>query len=109
MAAYVRKKGGVPHPVAELGQAPGLVAAPTWQLSSLALGPSGITLHETHHIIAATPGENAWLMRIEQSIATAEADRRHDPAHVAPVSVGQPFQFPTELEADRRRIKRSPG
>jgi polar amino acid transport system substrate-binding protein len=68
-AAYVREKGGVPTAVAELGQAPGLVAAPTWQLSSLALGPSGITLHEAHHVIAAAPGENAWLMRIEQSIA----------------------------------------
>jgi len=70
IGGYVRKKGGVPRPVPELGQAQGLLAAPTWQLPSLAVGPAGITLHETHHVIAATPGENAWLMRIEQSIAT---------------------------------------
>ncbi len=70
IGGYVRKKGGAPRPVAELGQAQGLVAAPTWQLPSLALGPAGVTLHETHHVIAATPGENAWLMRIERSVAT---------------------------------------
>jgi polar amino acid transport system substrate-binding protein len=69
IGAYVRKKGGVPRAVTELARAPGLVAAPTWQLSSLALGPAGITLHEARHVIAATPGENAWLMRIEQSLA----------------------------------------
>ena len=69
LAAYVRKQGGVPQPVSELGRAAGLVAAPTWQLPSLALGPAGITLHEIRHVMAAAPGENAWLMRIEQSIA----------------------------------------
>ncbi len=69
IAAYVRKKGGTPRLVRELGQAPGLVAAPTWQLPSLAMGPAGISLHEAHHVMAAAPGENAWLMRIEQSIA----------------------------------------
>jgi polar amino acid transport system substrate-binding protein len=73
IGAYVRKKGGVPRPVPELGGAPGLVAAPTWQLSSLALGPAGVTLHEARHVIAATPGENAWLMRIEQSIAARKS------------------------------------
>jgi polar amino acid transport system substrate-binding protein len=69
IAAYVRKKGGTPRLMRELGQATGLVAAPSWQLPSLALGPAGIRLHEAHHVMAATPGENAWLMRIEQSIA----------------------------------------
>ncbi|MFN2564222.1 MAG: transporter substrate-binding domain-containing protein [Gemmatimonadaceae bacterium] len=70
VAAYVRKKGGIPRAVPELSRAPGLVAAPTWQLPSLALGPAGITLHEQHHVMAAPPGENAWLMRIEQTIHT---------------------------------------
>jgi hypothetical protein len=69
VAAYVRNKGGTPRPVRDLGQAAGLVAAPSWQLPSLALGPAGITLHEARHVMAAAPGENAWLMRIEQSIA----------------------------------------
>jgi polar amino acid transport system substrate-binding protein len=69
VGGYVRKKGGIPRPVPELGTALGLVAAPTWRLQYLGFGPAGITLHEAHHVVAATPGENAWLMRIEQSIA----------------------------------------
>ena len=73
VAAYVRKKGGVPRAVAELDDATGLVAAATWQLASLALGSTGITLHEEHHVMAAPPGENAWLSRIERSIQARKA------------------------------------
>ena len=69
VAAYVRRKGGVPRPIPELGHAVGLVAARTWQLAHLGFGSTGVTLHKAHHVIAATPGENAWLMRIEESIA----------------------------------------
>ncbi|MDQ3951208.1 MAG: transporter substrate-binding domain-containing protein [Gemmatimonadota bacterium] len=65
---YVRKKGGVPRPIADLGQAPGLVAAPTWQLPSLGYSSAGITLHKAHHVMAAPPGENAWLAQIERSL-----------------------------------------
>jgi polar amino acid transport system substrate-binding protein len=68
IGAYVRREGGIPRPIAELGEAPGLVAAPTWHLASLGLAHAGITLREAHHVMAAPPGENAWLMRIEQSI-----------------------------------------
>jgi polar amino acid transport system substrate-binding protein len=73
VAAYIREKGGVPRAVAELGDASGLVAAATWQLASLALAPTGITLHTEHHVMAAPPGENAWLSRIERSIRTRKA------------------------------------
>jgi len=69
IAAYVRKKGGTPRLVRDVGQVLGLVAAPSWQLPSLALAPAGITLREARHVMAVAPGENAWLMRVEQSIA----------------------------------------
>jgi polar amino acid transport system substrate-binding protein len=72
-AAYVRAFGGVPRPMAELGQAPGLVAAPTWQLPSLALAPAGITLREVRHVIATPPGENAWKSYVERSVAKRKA------------------------------------
>ena len=72
-ASYVRKRGGVPIQVPELGHALGLVAAPTWQLEWYGLQPAGVTLHEARHVIAAPPGENAWLMRIEEAIRARKA------------------------------------
>ena len=72
-AAYVRKKGGIPMPVPDLGHVVGLLAAPTWQLAWYGLVPAGITLHEARHVIAAPPGENAWLVRIEQAIRQRKA------------------------------------
>jgi polar amino acid transport system substrate-binding protein len=68
-AAYVRKKGGVPQLVADLSHAVGLVAAPTWRLPRFGFGDAGIRLREAHHVMAVPPGENAWLLRVEQSIA----------------------------------------
>lgn len=72
-AAYVRRKGGVPRTTAELGQAPGLVAAPTWQLLSLASRPTGVTLYEARHVIAVTPGDGAWRKTVEESMAKRTA------------------------------------
>jgi polar amino acid transport system substrate-binding protein len=69
MAAFIRKKGGIPQPAADLARAAGLVAAPTWQLSSLALSPAGVQLHEVNHVIALPPGENAFSAQVERSIA----------------------------------------
>lgn len=68
-AAFVRAFGGVPRPLVELGYAPGLVAAPTWQLPSLGLAPAGLTLREVRHVIATPPGENAWKSYVERSVA----------------------------------------
>jgi polar amino acid transport system substrate-binding protein len=67
-AAYVRRKGGVPRTVAELGMSPGLVAAPTWLLPSLGFLPTGVTLYEAHHVIALTPGDDAWMNAVEGSL-----------------------------------------
>ncbi len=67
--AFVRALGGVPQAMSELGQAPGLVAAPTWQLPGLALAPAGVTLREVRHVMATPPRENAWRAFVEQSVA----------------------------------------
>jgi polar amino acid transport system substrate-binding protein len=69
VAAYVRRKGGAPWKVPDLGMAPTLVAAPTWQLPSFGYAPTGITLHEARHVIAVAPGDDAWLEAVEQSLA----------------------------------------
>ena len=65
-AAEVRKKGGVPRFVARLDSVSGPVAAPTWKLSQLGRreNPS-LRLMEDPHVLAAAPGENAFLMRVE--------------------------------------------
>jgi polar amino acid transport system substrate-binding protein len=68
-AAYVRRKGGVPRTIADLAQAPGLVATPTWQLPSLALRPTEITLYRARHVIAVAPGDDPWREAVERSLA----------------------------------------
>jgi polar amino acid transport system substrate-binding protein len=67
--AYVRKEGGTPLYFADVGQMPGLVAAPTWQLPSLGFAPSGVTLYEARHVIALAPGDKAWRETVERSLA----------------------------------------
>jgi hypothetical protein len=69
-AVYVRRKGGVPRIVPQLGMAPGLVAAPTWLLPTFGFQPTGITLYEARHVIAVAPGDGAWLQAVERSLAT---------------------------------------
>lgn len=67
--ALVRAAGGTPMLVSELGNTPGLVAAPTWQLASLAMTSIGITLHQARHVFATPRGENAWRAFVEASVA----------------------------------------
>jgi polar amino acid transport system substrate-binding protein len=68
-AAYVRKKGGVPRTITDLAHAPGLVAAPSWQLPSLGYASTGVTLYEARHVIAVAPGEDSWREAVERSLA----------------------------------------
>lgn len=68
-AVYVRRKGGVPRTVPNLGMSPGLVAAPTWLLPTFGFQPTGITLYEARHVIAVAPRDGAWLEAVERSLA----------------------------------------
>jgi ABC-type amino acid transport substrate-binding protein len=68
-AAYVRRRGGVPRTITDLAMAPGFVAAPTWQLPSLAFYPTGITLYEARHVIAVPRGDDSWRETVERSLA----------------------------------------
>jgi len=73
-AAEVRKKGGVPSFVARLDSVRGPVAAPTWKLAQLGRreNPS-LRLTEDQHVLAAAPGENAFLMRVEKMLIAHQA------------------------------------
>jgi polar amino acid transport system substrate-binding protein len=72
-AAYVRRRGGMPRAITDLAMAPGLVAAPTWQLESLALQRTGVTLYKARHVIAVAPGDKAWRETVEKSLAQRTA------------------------------------
>jgi polar amino acid transport system substrate-binding protein len=75
VAAAVREKGGTPVPVTDLAAARGAVAAPTWRLALLGrVGNPELELAQRKHILAAAPGENAWLVRIER-VLRARRDR----------------------------------
>jgi polar amino acid transport system substrate-binding protein len=68
-AATVRRQGGTPKYVSKLEMATGPVAAPTWKLAQLSRRENAaLQLGQTPHVLAASPGENAWLMRIEQML-----------------------------------------
>jgi hypothetical protein len=74
-AAQVREKGGVPQFVRNLESASQPVAAPTWRLAQLSRRENpALTLMQTPHVLAASPGENAWLMRIEQMLIARQDD-----------------------------------
>lgn len=68
-AAQVRKKGGTPQFVPRLDSVQGPVAAPTWRLAQLSrqVNPA-LELSQSPHVLAAAPGENAFLVRVEQML-----------------------------------------
>ena len=69
VAAQLRKKKGTPVPVDDLDSVKTLVAAPTWRIAQLGrAGNPRLMLAQTQHVLAAPPGENRWLVRIEQLI-----------------------------------------
>jgi polar amino acid transport system substrate-binding protein len=74
-AADVRKKGGAPQFVPRLDSVRGPIAAPTWQLAQLARreNPS-LRLMQTQHVLAAAPGENAFLVRVERMLIDRRAE-----------------------------------
>jgi polar amino acid transport system substrate-binding protein len=72
---YVAKRGGRPTHVRDLGGETGLVAAPMWKLARLERHamPEDGSLHEAEHVLAAVPGENAWLVHIERFLRDRES------------------------------------
>jgi polar amino acid transport system substrate-binding protein len=73
-ASAIRGKDGTPVVVRELASSNLPVAAPTWRLAQLGRRPNvDLVLMQTPHVLAAPPGENAWLVHIEQ-LLIAEQD-----------------------------------
>ena len=74
-AAEVRKRGGVPAFVPRLDSVRGPVAAPTWKLAQLGRRENpALRLIEDQHVLAAAPGENAFLMRVESMLIARQGE-----------------------------------
>lgn len=69
IAVEIRKKDATPVPVERLELHNGPIAAPTWKLDRLTrIGNKELAIAQQPHVLAAPPGENAWLVRIEQML-----------------------------------------
>ena len=70
IAAYLEKKGATPVRVDDLAQASGPVAAPVWQLERLGYTRTSVELHTEKHVMATPPGENGWIRRLDDFLAS---------------------------------------
>ena len=74
VAAQLRKRNAEPVVAPDLAHASGAVAAPLWRLGALGRVSSGIVLQEQKHVMAAAPGENAWLVRVERELRARQSE-----------------------------------
>jgi polar amino acid transport system substrate-binding protein len=72
IAALVRDAGAVPNVVDSLTHAVGPVSAPDWQLRNLGRDTVGVRLHRSRYVMAVPPGENGFLMALEDALHRAD-------------------------------------
>jgi polar amino acid transport system substrate-binding protein len=72
-SAELRKRGARPLVVDDLSRAPGAIVAPTWRIAALGRVNSGIVFKQSRHVMAAAPGENAWLVHVERFLHARES------------------------------------
>lgn len=69
VVAQLRKKGANVVVRDDLDAAWVAVAAPIWQLAKLGRTPNPrLELAQNKHVLAVSPGENAWMMAVEQTL-----------------------------------------
>jgi polar amino acid transport system substrate-binding protein len=68
--AYLKRKSATPVPVSEGTQVSGPLAAPEWRIWQLGLKPTKFELLTIKHVVAAPPGENAWLKRLQEFLSS---------------------------------------
>jgi polar amino acid transport system substrate-binding protein len=73
--AMIRKQGGTPTPVNDVGAAHGAIAASSWRLAQLGRrGNPALELEQNPHVLALSPGENAWLVLVERTLSAHRGD-----------------------------------
>lgn len=70
-AGLVEAKGG--RAVSPESDLAALVALPDWALEGTDLVPSRVVLREERHVLAAAPGETAWLVRLDRFLHEARS------------------------------------
>jgi polar amino acid transport system substrate-binding protein len=73
-AAILMSKHAHPQRVSMISARAGPVAAPEWRIEQLGFAPTDIDLITVRHVMAAPPGENGWIMRLEQFLFGHESD-----------------------------------
>jgi polar amino acid transport system substrate-binding protein len=68
-AFYLKEKGAVPVPAENPFETDGLAAAPEWELEQNGFQKTGEELYQIRHIVAVPPGENLWLVRLDNFLA----------------------------------------
>jgi polar amino acid transport system substrate-binding protein len=66
VAAYIERKGAAAIRVRSLKEAQGAIAAPEWQVEQLGLATTNIELLNESHVMAAPPGENGWIAKLDE-------------------------------------------
>lgn len=70
-AQWVRKKGARPVRLEDVATAAGPVAAPDWKLRQMGYRPTDHELHVVERVLAAAPGENGLIVRLEEYLRRA--------------------------------------
>jgi polar amino acid transport system substrate-binding protein len=66
-AAYLEKKGAVPVRVERLRDASTeAIAGPEWEVQQLGFNQIVEQLMSEKHVVAAPPGENAWIKKLDE-------------------------------------------
>jgi polar amino acid transport system substrate-binding protein len=74
LSKELKKRGATVDTVSDLARANGAIAAPSWHLTRLGFTSTGITLGESRHVMATSPGENGWLVHLERFLNAHESD-----------------------------------
>jgi polar amino acid transport system substrate-binding protein len=74
VADYLESKGAVVLPVDDLSRAGGAVAAPEWRLEQMGLTRTEIELRAEKHVMAAPPGENGFIKRLDEFLDRRRGD-----------------------------------
>lgn len=74
VAVYLRNEDAVPVPTERLAEFPGPVAAPEWWLRAHGFRPTEHVFFHERHAMAAPPGENGFLHRLDRFLRRHEAE-----------------------------------
>jgi polar amino acid transport system substrate-binding protein len=73
-AGFIEDKGGVPRRVPSVAGADRPAAVDSWEVDILGLVPTSHVLEQRNHVVAAPPGENAFLVHVERFLRSKRSE-----------------------------------